>query len=594
MAPTAGVSVVVPVRNGAATLAAALEAIGAEVAGRPSEIIVVDDGSEDGSRDIVRALARELPILAVEGGGRGAASAINRGIVHARFTIVAQIDQDVVVEPGWLDRLLAALECDEVAAAQGHYVAAPGASWCARAMGLDLAERYRRLEGRDLDHVCTGNTLYRRAALHQVGLLDEDLGYGYDNDLSYRLRRAGYRLALCRSARSVHYWRDGLWGYLVQQYGFGYGRLDLVAKHPDRLMGDRVSPAVMMAHPLVMAAALAACLVSVVLAAVGREAAWPLTVSATMLAGLAVERLVAGVRASGGGAGAGWLFVPLHLLRDLAWVAAIVSWTARRVRGRPARPRHSMRPRPASPILPEACAPNADAVLRAIAIIPAHNEAENLPSVLADLRANHPGLDVLVIDDGSTDGTADRLAELGVAWLRFPSRMGIGSAIRAGVGYARRRGYHAAIRVDGDGQHGADDVGRLLAPIAAGVADVVLGSRFAAADRRSRPRLLQRGLGLCLSGLTGTRVSDPTSGFYALGPAAMRVLADHHPTGYPEPELRLLLSRTPLRVREVAVQAWPRRAGRTSLTPVRLTLAALRVLLAMVVVPLRGRLGERA
>jgi hypothetical protein len=97
-----------------------------------------------------------------------------------------------------------------------------------------------------------------------------------------------------------------------------------------------------------------------------------------------------------------------------------------------------------------------------------------------------------------------------------------------------------------------------------------------------------------LSGLTGTRVSDPTSGFYALGPAAMSVLAEHHPTGYPEPELRLLLSRTPLRVREVAVQAWPRRAGRTSLTPARLTIAALRVLLAMVVVPLRGRVGERA
>jgi glycosyltransferase involved in cell wall biosynthesis len=223
--------------------------------------------------------------------------------------------------------------------------------------------------------------------------------------------------------------------------------------------------------------------------------------------------------------------------------------------------------------------------------------------VIEELRSRHPELDVVVIDDGSTDGTSELLTELGVAWLRFPQRMGIGSAIRAGVGYARRRGYGAAIRIDGDGQHGASDVGRLLAPIVAGEADVVLGSRFV--DARSQPRpgvmsgacpaptTLQRALGLCLSGLTGTRVSDPTSGFYALGPAAMRVLAEHHPTGYPEPELRLLLSRTRLRVREVAVEAWPRRAGRTSLTPLRLAAAALRVLLAMVIVPLRGRLGER-
>jgi hypothetical protein len=169
------------------------------------------------------------------------------------------------------------------------------------------------------------------------------------------------------------------------------------------------------------------------------------------------------------------------------------------------------------------------------------------------------------------------------------------------VRYARRRGYTAAIRIDGDGQHGAGDVGRLLAPIASGHADVVLGSRFtefgarrhAAVGASQAPTPLQRALGLCLSRLTGARVSDPTSGFYALGPEAMRVLAEHHPTGYPEPELRLLLSRTHLRVREVAVQAWPRRAGRTSLTPLRLCAAAWRVLLAMIIVPLRGRVGER-
>lgn len=595
IAAATGVSVVMPVLNGAATIADALAAIGAELAHRPAEIIVVDDGSTDESRAIVCALAASLPIVPCDGPGLGAAAAINRGIAEARYPVIAQIDQDVVVEPGWLDRLLAALAPADIAAVQGHYTAAPEASWPARVMGLDLAQRYRGLDSGDLDHVCTGNTVYRRSALHQVGLFDERLGYGYDNDISYRLRGAGYRLALCRSAQSVHHWRNGLAGYLVQQYGFGYGRLDLVAKHIDHVSGDRVSPLGMMAHPLVMAVAIAALAGSTAWAAAGGDEARLFIIGGGLIAGLAVERFAAGARAVRvSGDAAGWLFAPLHLLRDIAWVCAMVVWTVRRVRGIATRPRHSMRPRPASPgTRAGSSAPGSESAIRAIALIPAYNEASCLPAVIAALRAQQPRLAVVVIDDGSTDGTADLLADLGVAWLRFPQRMGVGTAIRAGVRYARRLGYEAAIRVDGDGQHGADDVARLLAPIVKGEADVVLGSRFASAAARPRPRLLQRGLGVCLSGLTGTRVSDPTSGFYALGPAAMRVLAEHHPTGYPEPELRLLLSRTSLRVREVAVQAWPRRAGRTSLTPLRLTIAALRVLLAMIIVPLRGRVGER-
>jgi glycosyltransferase involved in cell wall biosynthesis len=598
------VSVVVPVCNGAATLFDALTAIGAQLRDRPAEIIVVDDGSEDGSRTIAEALADTLPLVVIQGPCRGAAAAINRGIAEARFPLIAQIDQDVVIREGWLSELLDALAPSDVAAAQGHYIAAPCADWYARVMGLDLAQRYRGLRDGCLDHVCTGNTLYRRSAVHQVGLFDESLGYGYDNDLSYRLRHAGYRLALCRTARSVHYWRQGLSGYLMQQYGFGYGRLDLVAKHPRRLSGDRVSPAGMMAHPLIMTVAV---LLGVAAAAVtlsGGNPAALVTGAAALLGGLAVERLAAGARAvRQSGDRAGWLFMPLHLLRDLAWMWAIGVWLFRRIRGVPVRPRHSMQPRLAAVSAAGAAAQatRAPSPLRSIALIPAHNEAGSLRSVIEDLRARHPEIEVLVIDDGSTDGTGALLPHFGVAWLQFPQRMGIGSAIRAGVRYARRRGYSTAIRIDGDGQHGAGDVSRLLAPIVAGHADVVLGSRFAQSERRHRPAEsespapspLQRALGLCLSGLTGARVSDPTSGFYALGPEAMRVLADHHPTGYPEPELRLLLSRTHLRVCEVAVQAWPRRAGRTSLTPLRLCAAGWRVLLAMIIVPLRGRVGER-
>ena len=121
--------------------------------------------------------------------------------------------------------------------------------------------------------------------------------------------------------------------------------------------------------------------------------------------------------------------------------------------------------------------------------------------------------------------------------------------MRIGLRYALRRGYEFAVRVDGDGQHPAGEIDRLLGPIMRGAADVAIGSRHLTGAARSRgPWLLRRALEFCLSMLTSARVTDPTSGFYAIGPRALPVLAEHHPTGYPEPELRLFLSRNRLRV----------------------------------------------
>jgi hypothetical protein len=121
----------------------------------------------------------------------------------------------------------------------------------------------------------------------------------------------------------------------------------------------------------------------------------------------------------------------------------------------------------------------------------------------------------------------------------------------------------------------------------------VLGSRFTepARERAGVVRMAQRLLARCLSALVGHAVTDPTSGFWALGPRAVRLLAEHLPTGYPEPELRLFLSRNALSVVEVPVDARPRLEGRTSLTPRHLAAAAARVALAMIVVPLRDRVS---
>lgn len=337
-----GVSFVVPVHNGANCIADTLASIAAQADGRPMEIIVVEDGSGDESAAVLRRLTEDYPLKVVQGPGRGAAAALNAGIRLAAHPIICQVDQDVVVESRWMTTLVAALDDPTVAAAQGRYIADAEASFFARIMGLDLEQRYERI-GPYPDHVCTGNTAYRASALKAVGLLDDSLGYGYDNDLSYRLQAAGYRLAFCRDARSRHRWREGVKGYLTQQYGFGYGRLDVVARHPRRWTGDAVSPVRMMAHPVLTAAAVCLLVGGALSALVAGRTFGLVAAGVSVLLALAVERGVAGIRAwTRFGDTTALAFPLVHLARDAAWVAAVLVWAARRAFRRPFKPNHSM------------------------------------------------------------------------------------------------------------------------------------------------------------------------------------------------------------------------------------------------------------
>jgi cellulose synthase/poly-beta-1,6-N-acetylglucosamine synthase-like glycosyltransferase len=344
--PRPGVSVVVPVLNGAETLADTLASIAAQGGvGDGFEILVVDDGSRDRSREIARDAAAYAPIRLLDGPRHGAAAAVNFGVRAARHAIIAQVDQDVVLDAGWLERIVPIFDDPAVGAVQGCYTARRSDSFFARVMALDLEQRYDRLTD-TVDHVCTGNSAYRADALAAVGGLNESLGYGYDNDLSYRLSAAGYRLKFCREARSRHRWRDGLAGYLTQQYGFGYGRLDVVAAHPGKFTGDDVSPMRMMSHPALATTAVACAAVAAWAWLLGVSAS-PFAVAAVLLTGgLAAERCAAGLRAwRRFGDPAALAFPLVHAARDLAWVAAIAVWTARRVLRRPSPPSASMTPR---------------------------------------------------------------------------------------------------------------------------------------------------------------------------------------------------------------------------------------------------------
>jgi GT2 family glycosyltransferase len=486
-----------------------------------------------------------------------------------------------------LRELLPAFEDPDVAAAQGHYITRPGAGFWARAMGRDLEHRYSQIHGDCVNHVCTGNTAYRASAIRQVGLLDERLGYGYDNDLSYRLATRGYRLVFRRRAISVHVWREEFFAYLRQQFGVGYGRLDVVARHPGKAAGDDVSGPIMMAHGPVMLVALSILAVSGLLAGIGLPWRIPCLGALLLMSILAAERACAGVvawRRSGDRAALG--FAAAHLARDAAWAYAIGLWLLRRMRRQHPSPSHSMHRSDGA--IPERRDIERPCRGELLAVVPAFNEAASLERVVADLSRVLPREDILVVNDGSTDETERLLPDLGIRWLTLSQRLGVGSAVRAGIRYAERAGYNHVVRVDGDGQHRACDIARLYRVVASGRADAAIGSRFLRRGRRQGwRRATQAMLAACLTIMSRERVTDPTSGFWLFGPRALRLLCGHHPAGYAEPELVLFLRRNGLRLVEVPIRMRPRNAGQTSLTTTRAMTAFARTLLAIVVVPLR-------
>src|ERR687891_301483 len=119
--------------------------------------------------------------------------------------------------------------------------------------------------------------------------------------------------------------------------------------------------------------------------------------------------------------------------------------------------------------LAERSAPTAPpATLRRVAIVPARNEEEAIGGVVREIRAFDPGLEVVVVDDGSTDRTAAAAEAAGAHVVRLPFNLGIGGAVQTGFQYALAHGFDLAVRLDGDGQHDAGQLPAVIEPILAG------------------------------------------------------------------------------------------------------------------------------
>jgi len=222
--------------------------------------------------------------------------------------------------------------------------------------------------------------------------------------------------------------------------------------------------------------------------------------------------------------------------------------------------------------------------MKTLIIIPAYNEEASLPGVIRDLRASVPSADILVVDDGSRDGTVSLAQGLGVKVLTLPYNLGIGGAMQAGYTYAERGHYDIAVQFDGDGQHIAGEIPKILGPIAAGDTDIVVGSRFLGMGAYKSPLFRKMGIWVfstILSRILGMAVTDSTSGFRAVNRTVIRFFSRMYPDDYPEVEALVLLHKEGMRITEVPVVMQGRTGGASSITPGRSAYYMIKVLLAI-------------
>ena len=205
-----------------------------------------------------------------------------------------------------------------------------------------------------------------------------------------------------------------------------------------------------------------------------------------------------------------------------------------------------------------------------LAIVPAYNEAATISSVIDNLRANAPDFDVVVVDDGSTDATAQLAERCGARVLRLPFNVGIGGAVQAGFKYGLEQGYDYCVQCDGDGQHDPGEIARLQEAMEQDpTLDMVVGSRFLTTDFRY-PAPVSRRTGIHIfasvcSLIVRQRISDPTSGFRLCNRRAIALFARDYPHDYPEVEAVLMLHWHRLKMREVPVRMHERGGGASSI-----------------------------
>ncbi len=221
----------------------------------------------------------------------------------------------------------------------------------------------------------------------------------------------------------------------------------------------------------------------------------------------------------------------------------------------------------------------------ALIVLPAYNEQEALGGVIAEIRRDAPGLEILVVDDGSTDGTSRRAIGAGVRVAKMPFNVGVGGALRTGLVIGHREHASAVVQCDADGQHPPSYIPALIAALAD--ADIVIGARFAGAGTyraRGPRRWAMTILARSLSRVHHTKLTDVTSGFRAFGPRAIEVLSSEMPPDYlgDTVEALVIAREHGLNVIQIPVEMRERQGGVASHNPFRASLHLMRAVLMLV------------
>lgn len=230
--------------------------------------------------------------------------------------------------------------------------------------------------------------------------------------------------------------------------------------------------------------------------------------------------------------------------------------------------------------------------MKALVIIPAYNEEDNILNTIADLEKYAGNMDYIVVNDCSRDHTKTILCEKNKSYLDLPINLGIGGGVQTGYRYAMENGYDIAIQFDGDGQHMAEYLEKLIEPIVNDQADVTIGSRFI--EKAGFQSSAARRLGInILSGLIhvlcGVKVLDVTSGMRAVNKKMIALYANDYAQDYPEPEAILTAGMAGARIREIAVQMRERQNGVSSINLAKSVYYMIKVSIALVLSRLTGK-----
>lgn len=207
--------------------------------------------------------------------------------------------------------------------------------------------------------------------------------------------------------------------------------------------------------------------------------------------------------------------------------------------------------------------------MRGLVIIPAFNEEGAIQNTVKNIQEKAPSFDYVVINDCSMDNTKKILEENHINHINLPINSGIGGAVQTGYIYAERKGYDCAVQMDGDGQHDAAFLEKMIKHLRTDKADMIIGSRFIRNEGFQSSAMRRVGIHFFswwIHLLTGHTITDPTSGMRLANRKIIKLFAREYPRDYPEPETVVTILKKGYRVEEIPVQMLARQSGESSIS----------------------------